>query len=178
MWHKGTMETEVDLNQASRETLLEIIAELRQRVESLETRLSNGGPGAGMPGHKPAARRRKPAAEEKKPRKKHPHGFARRRMEPARRVTHAPESCPECHTALTGGWPQRTREVIDIPAVPAEVTEHVFIARTCPLCRQRRRPRDPLKGLAAGRQRLGANLASLIVTLREEARLPVRTIHP
>ena len=170
------METEVDLNQASRETLLEIIAELRQRVESLETRLSNGGPGAGMPGHKPAARRRKPAAEEKKPRKKRPHGFARRRMEPARRVTHAPESCPECHTALTGGWPQRTREVIDIPAVPAEVTEHVFIARTCPLCRQRRRPRDPLKGLAVGRQRLGANLASLIVTLREEARLPVRTI--
>ena len=170
------METEVDLNQASRETLLEIIAELRQRVESLETRLSNGGPGAGMPGHKPAARRRKPAAEEKKPRKKHPHGFARRRMEPARRVTHAPESCPECHTALTGGWPQRTREVIDIPAVPAEVTEHVFIARTCPLCRQRRRPRDPLKGLAVGRQRLRANLASLIVTLREEARLPVRTI--
>ena len=97
-------------------------------------------------------------------------------MEPARRVTHAPESCSECHTALTGGWAQRIREVIDIPVVPAEVTEHVFIARTCPLCRKRRLPRDPLKGLAAGRQRLGARLASLIVTLREEARLPVRTI--
>ena len=97
-------------------------------------------------------------------------------MEPAGRVVHAPESCPDCHTTLTGGWAQRTREVIDIPAVPAEVTEHVFIARTCPLCRKRRLPRDPLQGLAAGRQRLGANLVSLIVTLREEGRLPVRTI--
>ena len=177
MWHKRTMETEVDLNQASRETLLEIIAELRQRVESLEAHLSSGGgPGARMPGHKPAARRTKPPVKENKPRKKRQHGFARPRMEPTRRVTHAPESCPECHTALTGGWAQRTREVIDIPVVPAEVTEHVFIARTCPLCRKRRRPQDPLKGLAVGRQRLGVNLASLIVTLREEARLPVRTI--
>ena len=171
------METEVDLNQASRETLLEIIAELRQRVESLEAHLSSGGgPGARMPGHKPAARRTKPPVKENKPRKKRQHGFARPRMEPTRRVTHAPESCPECHTALTGGWAQRTREVIDIPVVPSEVTEHVFIARTCPLCRKRRRPQDPLKGLAVGRQRLGVNLASLIVTLREEARLPVRTI--
>ena len=69
-----------------------------------------------------------------------------------------------------------TREVIDIPVVPAEVTEHVFIARTCPLCRKRRLPQDPLKGLAVGRQRFGANLVGLIVTLREEGRLPVRTI--
>ena len=177
LWHKRTMETELDLNQVSRETLLEIIAELRQRVESLEARLSSGGgPGARMPGYKPAARRKKLAAAENKPRKKRTHGFARPRMEPTKRVIHAPESCPECHSALTGGWAQRSREIIEIPVVPAEVTEHVFIARTCPLCRKRRLPRDPLKGLAAGRQRLGANLASLIVTLREEARLPVRTI--
>ncbi len=190
MWHKRTMETEVDLDLANRETLLAVIAEqqgvitgqqgmiaeLRQRIESLEARLSGGGPGARMPGHKPAARRKKPAAEGKKPRRKRQHGFARPRMEPTGRVVHAPESCPDCHTTLTGGWAQRTREVIDIPVVPAEVTEHVFIARTCPLCRKRRRPQDPLKGLAAGRQRLGANLVSLIVTLREEARLPVRTI--
>ena len=166
----------MDLNQASREALLEIIAELRQRVESLEARLSGGGPGVRMPGHKPAAKRKKPAAEEKKPRKKRQHGFARPRMEPIGRVVHAPESGPECHTALTGGWAQRTREVIDIPVVPAEVTEHVFMARTCPLCRKRRLPQDPLKGLAVGRQRFGANLVGLIATLREEGRLPVRTI--
>ena len=177
------METEVDLAQASRETLLAviwkqqgIIAELRQRVESLEARLSGGGPGARMPGHKPAAKRRKTPPEKKEPRKRRPHGFARPRMEPTQRLVHTPESCPECHTALAGGWVQRTREVIEIPLVPVEVTEHVFIARTCPLCRKRRRPQDPLQGLAVGRQRLGVNLVSLIVTLREEGRLPVRTI--
>ena len=173
----------MDLNQASREALLEIIAEqqgviseLRQRIESLEARLSGGGPGARMPGHKPAARRKRAAGEEKKPRRKRRHGFARPRIEPTAQVTHAPEFCPECHTTLSGGWVQRTREVIELPAAPAQVTEHVFIARTCPLCRKRRLPQDPLKGLVAGRQRLGANLVSLIVTLREEGRLPVRII--
>ena len=179
---KRTMETEVDLNQASRETLLEIIAELRQRVESLEARLSGGGgPGARMPGHKPVARRKEAAEEEKKPRRKRPHGFARPRMEPAAQVTHAPEFCSECHTALSGGWVQRTREVIELPVCPAEVTEHVFIARRCPLCRKRRLPQDPLREVAVGRQRLGINpvsstgqaLVSLIAALREEGRLPM-----
>ena len=82
------------MNQASRETLLEIISELRQRIESLEARLSGGGPGARMPGHKPAARRKEAAGEEKKPRRKRPHGFARPRMEPAAQVTHARSFVP------------------------------------------------------------------------------------
>ena len=183
LWHKGTMETGLDLDQASRETLLAVIAEqqgviseLRRRVENLEARLSGGGPGSRMPGHKPAARRKKAAGEEKKPRRKRPHGFARPRMEPTRQVVHAPEFCPECHTALSGGWVQRTREVIELPVSPAEVTEHVFIARTCPRCRKRRLPQAPLRGVAAGRQRLGINLVSLIAALREEGRLPMRTI--
>ena len=183
LWHKGTMETGLDLDQASRETLLAVIAEqqgviseLRRRVENLEARLSGGGPGSRMPGHKPAARRKKAAREEKKPRRKRPHGFARPRMEPTRQVVHAPEFCPECHTALSGGWVQRTREVIELPVSPAEVTEHVCIARTCPRCRKRRLPQAPLRGVAAGRQRLGINLVSLIAALREEGRLPMRTI--
>ena len=73
-------------------------------------------------------------------------------------------------------WAQRTREVIDIPAVAAQATEHVFIARICPLCEQRRTPRADLAGVALGKQRLGINLVSLIAALREEARLPYRTI--
>ena len=177
------METGLDLNRASRETLLAVIAEqpgiiseLRQRTGSLEARLFGGGPGARVPGHKPTARRKTAAGEGKKPRRKRQHGFARSRMEPAAQVTHAPEFCPECHTAQSRGWAQRTREVIELPVSPAEVTEHVFMARTCPLCRKRRLPRDPLKGLAAGRRRLGANPVSLIVTLREEGWLPTRTI--
>ena len=114
-----------------------------------------------MPGCQLAARRKKPAEQEKKPRKKRPHGFARTRMEPTRRVVHAPESCPECHTTLSGGWVQRTREVIEIPAALVEVTEHVFMARTCPLCRKRRLPQEPLQGVAARRQRLLGSIRSV-----------------
>ena len=71
---------------------------------------------------------------------------------------------------------QRTREVIELPVCPAEVTEHVFIAPGCPLCRKRRMPQDPLREVAVGRQRLGINLVSLIAALREGGRLPIRTI--
>ena len=87
MWHKRRMGAEVDLAQASRETLPAVIAEqqgtiaeLRQRVESLEARLSGGGPGARMPGHKPAAKGRKTSPEKRAPRKRRPQGFARPRM--------------------------------------------------------------------------------------------------
>ena len=174
MCHKGEMEAEVDLQSGSRETLLAVIAELRRRVEELEALLSSRGPTAGMPGNKPSVKRHQP--EMKGPRKRRLHGFARRRMEPTQRVIHAPESCPECGTGLSGGWVQRTREVIELPVVAAEVIEHVFVARICPLCRKRRLPQEPLQGLAVGRQRLGVNLVSLIVTLREEGRLPIRSI--
>ena len=168
------MEAEVDLQSESRETLLAVIAELRRRVEELEALLSSRGPTAGMPGNKPSVKRHQP--EMKGPRKRRLHGFARRRMEPTQRVIHAPESCPECGTGLSGGWVQRRREVIELPVAPAEVIEHVFVARICPLCRKRRLPQEPLQGLAVGRQRLGVNLVSLIVTLREEGRLPIRSI--
>ena len=44
------------------------------------------------------------------------------------------------------------------------------------MCRKRRLPRDPLREVAVGRQRLGINLVSLIAAPREEGRLPKRTI--
>ena len=148
------------------------IDELLRRIGDLERRVLPGGQPLGMPGNKPPSRRRQP--DERKPRKQRERGFARRRMEPTRREVHAPESCPECGTGLAGGWVQRTREVIDVPPTPVEVTEHVLLARRCPTCERRRVPRSALDGVAVGRQRLGVNLMSLIATLREEERLPVR----
>ena len=181
LWHKGVMRTELGLERASRKTLLAIIAEqqtviieLRRRVEDLERRGPPRGQPVGMPGNKPTPKRSRPESTE--PRKKRTHGFARRRMNPTRRVVHALDSCPECGTGMTGGWVHRTREVIEIPLVPAEVIEQVFVARMCALCCKRRLPQDSLRGVAMGRQRLGINLVSLIVTLREDARLPIRSI--
>ena len=63
-----------------------------------------------------------------------------------------------------------------LPVVPVQVTEHVCIARTCPVCRRRCIPPAQLDGAALGRQRLGVNLLSRIATLREEGRLPIRSI--
>ena len=86
------------------------------------------------------------------------------------------ENCPDCGTHLTGGWTQRTREVIELPVVPVQVTEHVYMARICPGCRRRCLPPTQLDGVVLGQQRLGVNLLSLIATLREEGRLPIRSV--
>ena len=63
----------------------------------------------------------------------------------------APGAALACRVA----WVQRTREVIESPVAPAEVVEHVFVARMCALCRKRRMFQDSLQGLAIGLRRLG-----------------------
>ena len=146
---------------------------MEQRVAELEGQAKPGGPPR-MPGLKPSSGRQPPAQQQ--PRKQRRHGFARPRMTPTHRVEHVVESCPDCGTHRTGGWVQRTQEVIELPVVPVQVTEHVFIARTCPVCRRRCIPTAQLDGVALGRQRLGVNVLSRIATLREEGRLPIRSI--
>lgn len=149
------------------------IATLSARIADLEARLGSSG-GHGMPGTKPAAARRSKATGV--PRRKRPHGYARGRMAPTRQVEHAAEQCPHCAGPLTGGWVVRRREVIDLPAAPVEVVEHVIRARRCPTCTRVIRPRVDVSDVVAGQQRLSARVVSLIATLREVGRLPVRTI--
>ena len=184
------MDGKHDLKGASREELLEVIGrleaviagqqavidQLQRRITALEGGLKGKGR-LGMPGNKPGAR---PGPTERKgSRKPRPHGFARQRMAPAHRVEHVLETCPDCGTGLAGGWTQRTREVIEVPVAPAEVTEHVFVARVCPVWERRRTLKADLGGVVRDQGRLGVNwvsLISLIVALREEGRLPIRTI--
>ena len=145
---------------------------MQRRIETLEGEAKPGGP-KGMPGIKPKSGRQQTPREkgprEKGPRKPRPHGFARLRMTPTHRVEHALESCPECGTGLAGGWGQRTREIIDLPLVPVQVTEHSLV-RICPVC-ERRVPKSDLGGAALGKQRLGCQSASVIAALREQGRL-------
>ena len=177
------MDTEIDpcsgqgqaLSVADRDALIAIIAQLQatvleqQRViERLERRIAELE-GQAKPGRQPPVKQQ--------PRKQRRHGFARRRMTPTQRVEHVRvehvmENCPDCGTHLTGGWTQRTREVIELPVAPVQVTEHVYIARTCPACRRRCTPPAGLDGVVLGRQRRGVNVLSLVATLREEARSP------
>ena len=168
------MDTEINLRAADH-VLIGII--VRQRLEKRIAQLEGQAKPQSsrrMPGLKPKADRE--PARPKEPRKPRLHGFARSRMTPTHRVEHVVEQCPDCGTHLSGGWAQRTREVIDLPQVPAQVTEHVYLARTCPQCRRCCVPKAQLDGVVMGKQRLGVNVISLIAALREEARLPLRTI--
>ncbi len=181
------MDTEVDLSTVDRDVLIAIIAQLQatvleqqrvierleRRVAELEGQAKSGGPPR-MPGHKAKSARKPPAQQG--PRTQRRHGFARPRLTPTHRVEHVVENCPDCGTQLSGGWTHRTREVIELPVVPAQVTEHVYIARTCQACRRRCTPSAELGGVVLGQQRLGVNLISLIATLREAGRLPIRSV--
>ncbi len=171
-----------------------IIAEQQERIAALEGRVTQltarvgtlvaaleaatgtdagkgGGRPQGMPGLK--ATNAPPTAKERKRRER---GYSRTRMAPMQRVIHAVERCPRCGLRLSGGSVKRRREVIEVPVTPAVVTEHVYLERCCPHCRTRQTPPVELIGEVVGKQRFGVGLVSLIVTLREEGRLPIATI--
>jgi transposase len=157
------------------------ITQLTARIDTLLATLDavqrdddgSAGPPRGMPGLKPATGTPRPA---KPPRTGRGQAFVRHRAEPTQRIIHARDHCPTCGMPLTGGSVKRTREVIEVPRVPAMVTEHVYLERCCPHCRTRHTPAVNLAGQVVGKQRFGVGLVSLIASLREEARLPVRTI--
>ena len=130
------METEVDRSTADRAALIAIIVrlqatvlELQRRIAELEGPAQPGGPPR-MPGLKPKANRK--PSRPKPPRNPRRHGFARTRMTPTHRVEHVMENGPDCGTHRSGGWAQRTREDIDLPAAPVQVTEHVYIGSDWP----------------------------------------------
>lgn len=162
----------VNLENASREELLAVIARLEARIAELEQHLGSGGT-RGIPGTKPT---QAAAAPSKKARKRRPQGFARVRATPTTIVEHGVEWCPRCATPLLGGSVKRRREVIELMPSPVQVTEHRYLERCCPRCRKRWVPRVALDGVVLGRQRLGIGLVSLIATLSADGRLPLRTI--
>jgi hypothetical protein len=177
----GVMEPSFDPTTANREALLAHVAALEAAVATLQRRVaelerwlgSSGGRGCrGRSRHRP----RDPRAAGR-PRKRRDRGYARARsLRPMHRVRDAAASCPGCATPLRGGRVSRRREVTEVPVTPVRVIEHQVITRRCPTCRRSLTPRLALIDAVAGRHRLGVGLRSVIVTLREVGRLPVRTI--
>jgi hypothetical protein len=94
------------------------------------------------------------------------------------RIDHAAAACPRCGTRLTGGWVHDQTQVIDLPPRQrAVITEHVRIARHCPVCRTRVLPRPVgWERGRIGRRRFGPRLMAAVATMATLERLPGRQI--
>lgn len=146
----------------------ERITELEQEV----ARLRGGGSSAPL-NIKPST-----AKKEKGPRKKRKHSFARRALAPTQVVLHAVDQCPDCGRALSGGSVKWRHQVVEIPKVAAEVTDHLFVERYCGVCKKRHTPDAAmvLAGVAVGKKTVGIGLMSLIGYLKTTCRVPVGQI--
>ena len=146
---------------------------LRQEITDL--RSGQGGGGTGFAG-KPAFVKANRPKREAKERKKRDQAFVRPKERPTQIQVHAVERCPDCDRKLEGGWVHRTRQVIEIPSVPAEIIDHVMLARRCGVCSKRHIPKPDLSSSVVGKHRFGVRLMSFIGWLREVGRMPVRRI--
>ena len=170
-----------DLNQ---EQLVQLVFALTEQLKAANEQIAalkeqlGGGPGPTPPTAKalPAWVRPNRPDRKKTERKKRDCAFSRPRSESTRELDHAPEHCPDCGRALSGGTLHHTREVIDLPRVQVEVVEHRFHTRWCGVCQKQVRSKSDLSSEALGKSRIGIRLMSLVAYLRTQSRLPVRSI--
>jgi len=165
----------VQAQQAEISQLKATVEHQAERILELEAevaRLRGGGSSSPL-SIKPSV-----AKKENGPRKKRKHSFARRALAPTQVICHAVESCPDCGRALSGGTPKWRHQVVEIPRVPAEVTDHLFVERYCGVCKKRHTP-DPavvLAGVVVGKKSVGIGLMSMIGYLKTVCRVPIGQI--
>lgn len=171
----------MDLLSAPRSELIRIIYEQQDRIAVLEvqivelrSRLIDQGPKdkTSPPSWVKPNIKTKP----KKERKKRNKGFARKLDTPTKKVFHSFDKCPDCNGALGKPVVAYTRQIIDIPVSPVEVTEHVIYKRWCFICKKQVKPRVILSHQVLGKQRIGIRLMSIISILKEVCRQPIATI--
>jgi hypothetical protein len=179
-----------DLTCASREELLEIIAqqqaqiaallvgveELEAQVQQLQEEIGRlrSGKGGGV---EFAVKASRPPREEKKERKHRAQAFVRRREKADEVRYHRLERCPDCGAKLTGeGWEHRRHQVIELE-LRRRVVDHVVLGRRCGVCGKRALPKLEDKEIGAvGKRRFGASVQSLVTVLNVAGRLPIRMI--
>jgi transposase len=168
-----------DLERLTKEELITIILELRERIVALEAEiaeLKGSKPGPGNPPEWVKPNRRERRAQEREERRKRKHSFVRRREEPTETVEHAVENCPDCGRKLTGGWLAKRRQVIEIPETAIKIIEHQAIARRCGVCGTVHTAKIDLEGKVIGKMRFGVNLMSLVAQLASVHRMPIAQI--
>ncbi len=177
------MRVKLDLDNATREELIQLNLQLIARLQTLEEQvkqlkaelesLRGGSPKSNPPSFVKANR---PARSKIKKRKKRAHGFARKLDLVTARVEHCIEQCPDCQVDLTGRRVVKTRRVIELPPIEVQIVEHSLVERRCPQCRKRFKPDFDLSSLAVGKQRFGISVQAEVALLREACRLPFRVI--
>ncbi|TAK21369.1 MAG: IS66 family transposase [Chloroflexota bacterium] len=155
-----------------------MIAQQAARIEQLEGEVARwrgqGGGGAAR-GRIDLSRPPRPSRQQG-PRRRRPEAFVRRWSDPTEERRHAVDACPDCGCALKGGSVKRWRETIEIEPRRASVTAHGLVERRCPRCHRRCVPRLAETGMNVGKQRFGPRLTALIVSRRDDGRMPVRVI--
>jgi len=169
------------VKELTREELIAIIFELRERVAVLEkenaellSRLGGGDAALKPDWVKPNRKERRES--ERAERKKREESFFRRCETPTQVICHAVQNCPNCNRELSGGWVHDRRQVIEIPNTTVEIIEHVLIARRCGVCGKRHIPKLELSGQVLGKCRFGIRLMSVIASMAIECRMPYRII--
>jgi transposase len=146
-----------------------------QRIRELEeevARLRGGGSSAQLC-IKPGVPKK-----EKVARKKRTGSFARVTLPATQVVYHVVEDCPECGRKLDGGHVKWRHQVIELPQVKVEVTDHLFMERRCGVCGKRFTP-DPavvLGDVVVGRKSVGIGVMSVVAHLKTVCRVPIDQI--
>lgn len=172
----------MDVNTAPRSELVALVYELTDRVFLLEGEIARlkeqlHQKGDGQTKQPPSfvkasVKKKKPA-----PRKKREKAYVREKEAPTETVFHAVSFCPSCgENHLGKPTVAYFRQVIDIPTTSYTVSEHVICKRWCFTCKKTFVPEVDLSAVAFGKKRIGVNLASQIITMRDRLRLPVGLI--
>lgn len=172
-----------DLLTAPRGELIQLIYELTERIEILESELARvkaelHGKGKDNPQTKtPSFVKLNKKQKKKAIRKKRTEAYTRKKETPTEQIFHAAQSCSHCGSDMLGkptvGY---THQVIDIPIVSYTVTEHVVCRRWCFKCHNQVMPTVDFSKVAIGKGRIGINLAVTITTMRDRLRLPLVAI--
>ena len=172
-----------DLTELSKSQLIAIIYDfydhiqlLQTRIIDLEGKLSAKGKSAAPKKGIPSWVKMNVKSKEKELRKKRFGTYVRMKDTPTNTVFHSHEKCPECDGVLGLPSVAYSRQIIDIPILPATITEHIIFKRYCASCKERFYPKPDLTSSVVGSHRIGINLMALISTMKEELRLPVEKI--
>lgn len=166
-----------------RDALAVQVAEMREQIRELQARLGQNSKNSSQPpsSDPPGVERRKkkPSGRNRGGQPGH-RGHHRSLLPPERvkvEVEHRPGKCRHCEHSLEGaeeGKPAWRHQVVELPPIRAEVTEHRMLCLRCPACRKLTRAELPssLRGKS-----FGPRLSALTGMLMGRFRMARREVH-